>query len=358
MPCLLAECVVAQERGHTSLTDSVESLVQQQIKSYNIPGLQISITRNQELVFSKSYGWADLEGQMPVSSETLFRIGSITKPISATAALMLAERQQLDLDSPVQRYCKSFPGKHWPVSTRELLAHTGGIRGFHSSGGLSPELLSETHYETLAESIALFQGDPLIAEPGTQYVYSNYGFDLVGCVLEGASGKRFDDLLQILIFSPAAMAATRVDDAARIIPHRSRSYTHAKDGTVRNARCIDSSNRIPAAGLLSTADDLARFVLALQSGKLVSAEQVHQMWTEQSLANGKVTGYGLGWMIHDHNGIKVVAHTGEEPGASTILCVLPGDAGSFAILANTDAAGLWKLADKLADLLAGTNSRR
>jgi CubicO group peptidase (beta-lactamase class C family) len=196
-----------------------------------------------------------------------------------------------------------------------------------------------------------------MAQPGTLYAYSHHGYDLVGCVLEAASGKPFADLLQTLIFSPAGMTATRQDDVRRIIPGRSRSYTHAKDGSIANARCVDSSNRIPAAGLLSSAEDLARFVLTLQSGRILSLERVRRMWAQQSTLDGKGTGYGLGWMIHDHNGIKAVAHTGEEPGASTILYVMPDDGASFAVLANTDAAGLWKLADKIADLLRATNRR-
>lgn len=348
---LLCDSSTAQEAARTPLAEKIDALVQQQIRSFSIPGLQIAVTRGEQMVFSESYGSADLESGTPVTRETLFRIGSITKPITATVTLMLEQNQQLDLDKPVQSYCKSFPSKQWPVTPRELLGHTAGVRGFHT--GEMSELFNDTHYETVADTLALFQNDPLIAQPGTLYVYSNYAYDLLGCVLEGASGKRFDDLLQTLIFFPAGMNATREDDVRRIIPHRSRSYTHAKDGTVANARCIDSSNRIPAAGLLSTAEELSRFVWELQSGRMISLQRVHQMWAEQSTVGGRGTGYGLGWMMHDHNGVKGVAHTGEEPGASTILYVMPKDEASFVVLANTDAAGLWKLADKIADLLHG-----
>jgi serine beta-lactamase-like protein LACTB, mitochondrial len=354
--CILANDIGAQEAGHASLPDAIDALVQQQIKSYSVPGLSIAVTRQGQIVFSRSYGWADIENQVRVTGETLFRIGSITKSVTAAAALMLAQRHELDLDAPVQRYCASFPEKPWPVTTRELLAHIGGVRGFRTAPGVSPELLGDTHYEHLADSIALFANDPLVAKPGTRYEYSNYGYDLIGCVLEGASGKRFDDLLHTLIFSPAGMTTTTLDDSLRIVPKRSRNYTHAKDGSLRNAKCLDTSNRIPAAGLLSTADDLVHFVLALESGKLLAAAQVRQMWTEQTTDEGKRNGYALGWMIHDHNSATAVAHTGEQPGSSTILYVMPDKRSSLAILANTDAAGLWKLADQLADLLDQSDS--
>jgi CubicO group peptidase (beta-lactamase class C family) len=154
------------------------------------------------------------------------------------------------------------------------------------------------------------------------------------------------------------MTTTTLDDSLRIVPKRSRNYTHAKDGSLRNAQCLDTSNRIPAAGLLSTADDLVYFVLALESGRLLAAAQVREMWTEQTTEEGKPNGYALGWMIHDHNSTMAVAHTGEQPGASSILYVMPGKRSSFAILANTDAAGLWKLADQLADLLIGSDNTK
>ena len=349
--CLLRESRAAEPGA--PFAGDIDSLVQQQMRSFNIPGLQIAVTSGESIVFSASYGSADLENRTPVTRDTLFRIGSITKPITATAALILEQNRQLDLDRPAQTYCGSFPAKQWPVTTRELLGHTSGIRGFHT--GEKSELFNETHYETVGESLALFENDELIAQPGTQYLYSHYGYDLVGCVLEAVSDKPFANLLQSLIFSAAGMTATRQDDVQRIIPGRSRSYTHARDGSIANARCVDSSNRIPAAGLLSTAEDLARFVLALQGGRLLSLERVHRMWAQQTTLDGRGTGYGLGWMIHDHNGIKAVAHTGEEPGASTILYVMPDDGASFAVLSNTDAAGLWKLADKIADLLHAAN---
>jgi CubicO group peptidase (beta-lactamase class C family) len=352
--CLLSECCAA--RPAAPFAENIDSLVQEQMRSFSIPGLQIAVTSGESMVFSASYGSADLESRTPVTRDTLFRIGSITKPITATAALILEQNHQLDLDKPAQTYCRSFPATQWPVTPRELLGHTSGIRGFRA--GEKSELFNEAHYETLGESLALFENDALIAQPGTRYVYSHYGYDVIGCVLEAASGKPFPELLQTLIFSPAGMTAIRQDDARRIIPGRSRSYTHAKDGSIANARCIDSSNRIPAAGLLSSAEDLARFVLALQGVRLLSLERVHRMWAQQSTLDGKDTGYGLGWMMHDHNGIKAVAHTGEEPGASTILYVMPDDGASFAILANTDAAGLWKLADKIADLLHAANQHK
>jgi len=343
--------IVANSAAQTPLSSTIDGLVKEQIHTYNIPGLSIAVTRQDQITFSRSYGLADVENQVRVTPLTLFRIGSITKPITATATMMLAERGELDLDAPVERYCPVFHEKSWPVTTRELLAHLGGVRGFRVDNGASPELLSTAHYDRLNDSISLFASDPLAFKPGTQYEYSNYGYDLIGCVLEGALGKQFEELLRRIVFQPAGMTTTRIDDLTQIIPNRSRSYTHAKDGSVRNAKSIDLSNRIPAAGILSTADDIARFAIVLESGKLLSPKALQVMWAEQATDSGKSTGYALGWMIRTHRGSQAVAHTGEQPGSSTLLYLLPAKHVSFVVLANTDAAGLWKLADRLADLV-------
>jgi CubicO group peptidase (beta-lactamase class C family) len=349
--CVLANTIQAQDTKQTSVGSEIDVVVQQQIKAYNIPGLSVAAVQHGQIVFSKSYGWADLESRVLVTDDTLFRIGSITKSITATAALMMAERHQLDLNTPVQRYCPSYSEKQWPVTTRQLLAHMGGVRGFHSEGGVSSELLSDSHYVRVTDSLPLFANDPLTAKPGTHYEYSNYGYDLIGCALEGASGLRFDELVRKLILTPAGMTATTLDDSLMIIPRRSRYYTHAKDGTIRNAKSIDTSNRIPAAGLLSTANDLARFVLAVESGRLLSANSIHLMWTEQTTTEGEPNGYALGWMIRQLKDTSVIAHTGEQPGSSAILCIFPRSQAAYVVLANTDAAGLWKWANQIAELI-------
>jgi len=350
------DCAGLEAADKNALSRSIETLIQEQIKNYKIPGLAIAVTLENRVVYSGSYGWADLEGGVRVTSKTLFRIGSITKPITATTAMMLAEQRHLDLDLPVERYCAPFPQKPWRVTTRDLLGHLAGVRGFGHGSTSSPELLSNTHYDQLKDTFALYANDPLVAAPRTRYEYSNYGYDLIGCVLEGASGKTFEDLLRDAIFIPAGMTMTTIDDSTRIIPNRSRNYTHAKDGSIRNAVCLDTSNRIAAGGLLSSADDLARFTVALQSGKLLSPAGRESMWTEQQTTQGTSTGYGLGWMIRNHRGIPVVAHTGELPGASSILYILPAKHISFVVLANSDAAGLWKLADRLADVLTSSSN--
>src|SRR5579864_6563553 len=127
----------AQPAGPSSLPDRINALIERHIKTYNVPGLAVRVIQHGQVVFSKNYGWTDLENRVPVADDTLFRIGSITKPLTATAALALAQRGQLDLDAPVERYCPAFGEKPWPPTTRQLLAPLGGIRSFRTEGGVS-----------------------------------------------------------------------------------------------------------------------------------------------------------------------------------------------------------------------------
>ena len=212
---LLPFAMNAQERtGSKLLAGTIDTIVRKQMQMHRIPGLSISVMRNGKAVFSRAYGWADLENQTPATRDTLYRIGSIAKPITSTAAMVLSQQGKLNLDAPIQDYCPAFPQKPWSVTTRQLLSHLSGVRNFRADSGAVPELFSDIHYANITDSLAIFADDPLIAAPGTKFEPSNYGYDVIGCVLEGASKKPFSDLLQEVVFKPAGMVATRTDCSA------------------------------------------------------------------------------------------------------------------------------------------------
>ena len=206
--------------------------------------------------------------------------------------MQLAEQGKLDLDAPVQKYVPSFPVKPWPVTTRALLGHLAGIR--HYAEG---EFESTRHYATMAEALQIFQNDPLVQEPGTKYLYSTYGYTLVGAVIEAAVGTTFADYLARSVFEPAGMAGARVDDVFEIIPRRARGYQKGPGGVLQNSGLTDTSYKVPGGGLCATAPDLARFAIALSKGTLVRPETRRQMFTTQRTRDGKPTGYGLGWAV-------------------------------------------------------------
>ena len=287
---------------------------------------------------------ADLENSSRASSSTLFRLGSISKPISATAVLQLWERGKLDLDAPVQKYCPEFPQKESPITTRQLLGHLGGIRHYSPDGKGDVPPDSARHFSSMKESLQLFANDPLVAKPGTKFNYSTYGYTLIGCVFEGATSERFTDYLRKNVFEPAGMGQTRNDDFFTVIPHRTRWYHKDKSGVVHNAGVLDSSYKIPGGGIISSADDMAKFEAAILGDKFLKRGTRDLMWTSLKTADGKETGYGLGWGIMDKFDLHILAHTGGQQGTSTTFAVVPSRNAGVVVLCNMDGVDVNQLA--------------
>lgn len=325
----------------------IEKAVSTFMSANSVPGMGAAVVLDGEPVWSAGFGMADLEDSAPATSSTLFRLGSLSKPITATALLQLWEHGKLDLDAPVQKYCPAFPQKEWPITSRELLGHLGGIRHYNRDGkGDIPED-SARHFASMEESLQIFAADPLVAKPGTKFNYSTYGYTLLGCVLEGAASQKYMDFVRENIFKPAGMVQTQADDFFTIIPHRTRWYHKDKSEIVRNAGVLNSSYKIPGGGLISSADDMARFEAAMLADKFVKRPARDLMWTPQKTPDGKSTGYALGWGISDKFGIHIVAHTGGQQGTSTAFVLVPERRAGVIVLANMDSVDSGNLADQI-----------
>jgi serine beta-lactamase-like protein LACTB len=325
----------------------IEAAVSSFMSANSVPGIAAAVVLEGVPAWSAGFGMADLEDSAPVTSSTLFRLGSISKPVTAIAILQLWEQSKLDLDAPIQKYCPAFPQKESPITTRQLLGHLGGIRHYNSDGkGDIPED-SARHFVDMQESLTIFAGDPLVAKPGTKFHYSTYGYTLVGCVLEGAASQKYVDYVRENIFRPAGMVETQADDFFAVIPHRTRWYHKDKAGTVRNAGVLDSSYKIPGGGLISSADDMARFEAAILADKLMHRATRDLMWTSLKTADGKATGYGLGWGLADKFGAHIFAHTGGQQGTSTAFALVPERRAGVVVLANMDNVDSGSLADQI-----------
>jgi serine beta-lactamase-like protein LACTB, mitochondrial len=323
---------------------AIEKAVASFMSANSVPGLSAAVVMDGEPRWSEGFGMADLENYSPATSSTLFRLGSISKPLSATAVLHLWERGKLDLDAPVQKYCPEFPQKEWPITARQLLGHLGGIRHYSPDGkGDVPED-SARHFLSMKESLQLFANDPLVAQPGMKFNYSTYGYTLIGCVFEGAASEKFIDYLRKNVFDPAEMGQTRDDDFFAVIPHRTRWYHKDKSGIVRNAGVLDSSYKIPGGGIISSADDMAKFETAILRDKLLKRATRDLMWTSLKTTDGKETGYGLGWGIVDKFGLHILAHTGGQQGTSTAFAVVPSRNVGVVVLCNMDEVDVNQLA--------------
>jgi CubicO group peptidase (beta-lactamase class C family) len=327
----------------------IEALISAAMLAHGIPGLTVSVATDREVRWSSGYGMADLENFVPARELTVYRLASVTKPITATAVLQLAEQGKLDLDAPLQKYVPEFPEKAWPLTARQLLAHQGGVRNWTDE-----EFRNTRRYTSLSEALSVFKDDPLLHEPGTKVVYSSYGYNLLGSVVEGASGQRYLEYLAEHIFEPAGMVWARADDVLDIIPNRARGYQRTPGGAVMNSTLSDTSNRIPGGGLVATADDVARFAVALESGLLLKPESLKLMLTRQKLKNGTLTGFGLGFVLGTHRRHREVYHLGGQPRVSTLLYMRPDEGLAVVLLTNLEGVGnpLLDLARQIADLAA------
>jgi CubicO group peptidase (beta-lactamase class C family) len=309
------------------------------------PGLSAAIVVGESVVWAQGFGFADLEQNVPVRSESVFRIASISKPIAATAAMQLVERGLVSLEDPIQRFVPAFPRKpQGEVRIRHLLTHTSGIRHYRGN-----EMSSREAYPTVERALAVFKDDPLLFAPGEQYSYSTYGYNLVAGVVESASGRSFDEYLRTNIFAPAGMTSTFLERPQELVRWRAHQYVRgASAGSWLLAPYVDLSVKWAGGGMISSTVDLARFDIALNAGRLLKPDSLEQMYTSARLNSGAYTGYGLGWMISNDNGRLRVAHSGGATGGTTYLLREPRARTASVLLANLDSVPrLRELAEQL-----------
>ncbi len=316
----------APAQRSAALPDSVirraDSVLVAFMAVHHVPGLSVAIGLDQHLVWSKPYGLADLEDSVPVTTSSMFRTASIGKPMTATAVMQLWEQGKLDLDAPVQRYCRAFPRKRWPVTARQLLAHRSGIRD-----KTPEEETNYRHYDNIEASLTIFASDSLL------------------------------DYMTRRIFTSAGMSHTRLDDPREIIHHRVSGYALDEPGRLRNSIHDDMSNRVPAGGFVSTPEDLVRFGIAVLNGRLVADSSRRLMWQIQKAPGDRAAadeGYGLGWALSDWYGVQEVSHGGGTPQVCALLYLLPAKGFVVAFMMNLEAvADRGDLAGDLAKVVLG-----
>ncbi len=353
---LLAIPCTAQH-PHLSLEkqQQLETAISRFMAAHSVPGLSVAVVEDGQYEWSAGFGMADLENSVPATSQTLYRLASISKPITATAALLLWQEGKLDLDAPVQKYCPRFPQKEAPITTRELLGHLSGIRFYKSFSQDDPEYGNPRHFaDTIQSGFDFFKNDPLLAKPGAEFHYSTQGFTVVGCAIEGASGQSYVDFVRDNILRPAGMTHTVVDDSFAIIPFRARFYSKDQSGSIRNADFLDASYKIPGGGWLASVVDVANFEVAMLQDRLLQRSTRDLMWTPLRPADGKPDTYALGWDTGNDLGIPDIHHEGRQQGTNTFLLMVPERHVGVVVLMNLEDGGAPDLAFELMKIVLGT----
>ncbi len=315
-----------------------------------LPGASLTIIESGEVVVDEALGFADLEQRVPMRTRTLNRIGSISKTMTAAAAIRMQTEGKIDLDRKVSVYLGDFDGPAREVSLRQLASHTGCVRGYRDGEGVS-----YVHYDDVVSALELFRRDALECDPGAEFIYSSYGYSLLSAALVRVEGEPLSALMQNEVWDPLGLEQVAFDDLRKVIPDRVRNYDLDEAGVLINAPFSDSSYKYAGAGVLASTHDLARFGAALIGGFMTDREK-DEMFAPATLTDGSTTDYGLGLYVDFGKFIDarreylpaplyeslmaqasqqhIVWHSGTSEGAVAILMVAPDEERVLALAMN------------------------
>ena len=322
-----------------------ESFVVRQMAFDEIPGLSVGFIKD-DFTWAKGFGYADLENRVPAKPESSYRLASITKTMTAIAVLQLVEEGKINLDTDIQAYVPYFPRKRWRITVRQLLGHLGGISHYKNYD-------AEGHIKeprNTRQAISIFQDFNLVAEPGTRYHYSTYGYNLLGAAVEEASGITYGEYVSKYIFRPLGMQDSRPDSPRDLIPNRVQGYERIK-GQLKNSEFVDISSRFGGGGLRSTVADLLRYARGIMDGKLLKETTWKAMFSSMALRNGLFTWYGMGWGVQPWGAHFAVSHSGSQPETKTHLLIFPTEKFAVAIASNLEGANLIPYVRRLLEII-------
>lgn len=311
-----------------------------------IPGMSVSVGINGQIVWSEGFGYADVENRVPVTPVTKFRIGSVSKTLTASALALLYEQGKLDLDAPVQKYVPDFPKKRWPVTVRQVAGHIAGVRHYRNQ-----EFLLAKRFDSVHASLEIFKDDTLLFQPSTKYSYSSYGWNLLSAVIERASGEVFLPFMYKNVFWPLGMMNTVADHTDSLISYRTRFYARNGNGNLLNAPYVDNSYKWAGGGFLANTQDLVKFGSAHIKAGFLKQQTLDLFQTSMKTSDGKDTNYGFGWRSGtDDSGRRWVGHSGGSVGGTAFMIVYPESGVVVGILSNMSGARYGNLPQKLAGL--------
>ena len=314
------------------------------------PGATAIVTKGDEVLYRGAIGKANLELDVDMRPDHVFRIGSITKQFTAVAILMLQEQGKLMVDDPITRFLPDYPTDGTTITIEHLLTHTSGIQSYTDIPGW---MATETRNDlTLEELIAVFRDLPMNFKPGEEWRYNNSGYILLGAIIEAASGMSYADFMQQKVFDPLGMHSTAYDEQGRIIPNRIPGYMPGPDGP-RNADYLSMTLPHAAGALISNVDDLAVWNRSLHAGKLVSKETLAAAFKPFNLNDGSDSGYGYGWQINKVGPALSYEHGGGIHGFLTEGIYVPGHDVYVAVLSNCNCNPPGNAAIRMAALATG-----
>lgn len=296
------------------------------LRKQRVPGMSVSVGKNGAILWSEGFGYAKRKPKVRINpSETLFRIASISKSITALTLAKLVEDGIINLDESIYKYLPSFPKKAFDFSVRELGGHIAGIRSYRGNEFNLNKKMSIT------EGVNLFKNDSLLFEPSTQFYYNTFGYVLLSEIMQKSAHTDFYNLVETSVLKPLNMRHTTVEYSNIDTPHKSDFYRKKR---VLSAP-VSNEYKVAGGGFLSTSEDLVKFGQEIINPTLISKNTLAEIITSQKLTSGNNTGYGIGFSVEEtQNKTPKIYHTGGGVGASTVLLIYPEEELVICILCN------------------------
>ncbi|XWN37034.1 MAG: serine hydrolase domain-containing protein [Balneola sp.] len=327
-----------------------DSIAAEFFTKHMLPGMSISVYKGDRMIWSKGYGFADLDNEIEVDpSRTLFRIGSVSKTLTASGLGLLIQDDILNPDDEIQKWVPDFPEKEYQITIKQVSGHIAGIRHYRGN-----EFMSTKKYETVKEGLAFFKDDPLLFEPGTKYQYSSYGWNLISAVVENASQEPFLEYMKSEVFLPLEMNNTVADWADKDIEHRTKFYIW-REGKNVEAPYVDNSYKWAGGGFIGTTEDLIKFGEAHFDYDFLDEETQEILITPLETTDGNSTNYGMGWRSWRHAGNDWIGHSGGSVGGSTMFLMNKEHKMIIAYTINRSGASFDGLHFKVADVFLNSD---
>ena len=362
-PTTVPSTAAAADERYAEAVNEARRLARTLLVEQNLPGLSVAVALDGEIAWAEGFGWADVEGRVPVTSNTRFRLGSVSKTLTAAAVAVLYDRGRIDLDAPVQRYVPAYPEKAWTVTTRQLM---GDIAGVHVIRGDSNDQVPRFECASIGEALEFLAREPLLFEPGTRYRFSTNGWILLSAVVEAAGGEPFPTFMTQEVFTPLAMESTVIEANQEAPDTTSFYFPRAGERThlgVHEASRRHNSCLFGAGAYLSTPLDLARFGSAMLEPGLLKADTIALLQTPLRLASGVSTDFALGWKVERVQlagaSARKVAHRATPMGGTAALLMFPAHRLVIAATSNvSNAEGVAPFGVKVAEAFARRLTRR
>lgn len=332
---------------------AVDKAVQAEMARQKLVGVAIGLIRDGEVAYVGSYGMEDRENGIPVSGRTMFRWASISKPLTAIAAVQLAVTDRMDLDADVRTLVPEFPDKGLPITTRQLLGHLGGVVHYRNGPLIKTQrtYVTANPFESVIVSLDNFKESPLVSDPGTAFNYTTHGFILASAAVERAGEQPFHEQVDERIATSLGLESLQPDYQWIAIPHRAVGYRKSAGKVVRSTD-TDVSWKLGGGGFISNIDDLAAFAAALDDETFITPAMRRLLFTPLKTDDDRSTGYGLGFGVRTSGDLLTVSHTGAQEKVRGLMEVRPDTGDGIVILTNSEYGDCGAVARAIRDALA------